>query len=202
MFAHSVRGAAAATAFLAFCSASAADENKLFITQDNTLAGALGNTLFVDQSAADGSTVMGVPDDILLNNTGPTAIDPASLPALQRGSGNAATVELSGAFSIGMLSQVGNDNAAVIDVSGNGSTGAVRQVGHRNEGEVNVTGNSLTGILIQNGSDNRQALNVTNANVVWTQNGSNIVQDGGSAEAVSPSVVSNGGTVIVTQTSR
>jgi len=199
MFVVPVRSIVAIAALIASCSLSVADENKLYIVQDSTLAGPVGNTLFVDQSSSQGSTVMGVPDDATLITASPSALDPATLPAVQIGSGNDADINLSGALSLGMLSQTGNGNAAIIDVSGNRSIGAVRQTGNRNTGEVNVAGDDLTGVLIQNGHGNSQTLNVTNANVTWTQNGNNITQ-GDASTFGNPSVVSNGATVIVTQT--
>lgn len=205
MFVVPVRGIVAIAALIASYSFGAADENKLYIVQDSTLAGPIGNTLFVDQSSSQGSTVMGVPDDTTLIsgpssiNASTSALDPATLPAVQIGSGNDAAINLSGALSLGMLSQTGSGNAAIIDVSGDRSIGAVRQMGDRNTGKVNVAGDDLTGILIQNGHNNSQTLNVTNANVTWTQNGNNITQGDASAFG-NPSVISNGATVIVTQT--
>lgn len=200
MMVLSVRSIVAAAAISSFCSAVSADENKLYIMQNSGIFGLPGNTIFVDQSSASHSIVMGVPDDVSLNNGTTTPVNPAALPLVQIGSGNDANINLSGAFALSMLSQVGDGNSANIGVSGSGSTGAIRQVGDRNIGEVDVTGSGLTGILIQNGNGNSQALNVTNANVTWIQNGNNIAQGGGAQGFTTPSVVSNGGTVIVTQT--
>ncbi|MFG6660969.1 hypothetical protein [Sulfitobacter sp. 915] len=196
----SVRGMLATAALFSLCSAVSADENRLYITQDSGLFDQSGNTIFVDQSLATNSIVLGVPDGVALNNGTISPVDPANSPLTQIGSANSATVNLSGAFSLGMLSQNGNGNNANINVSGAGSIGAIRQTGDRNFGEVDVTGGGLTGILIQKGNDNAQVLNVTNANVIWTQNGDNIALGSGVPGLTPPSVVSNGGTVIVTQT--
>ena len=194
---------------LALAGPAVAQENRLYITQD-TVGGADGNTLFVDQSLAARSTV-GRPE----------------APSTQIGFGNAATVDVAaddgevllrqgllGAPSIGgvavvtleqgavggfadiLQTGVGNDGQIVLTAPS--ATGRIEQRGDGNTGLLSVESADASATLRQLGDDNDIGLQVTGegANVSWT-----VIGDGVStAPSATPQVISNGGTVIVTQT--
>lgn len=205
-------GAAALAAAVVFWTpALAGNDNTLFILQDSA-SGGIGNTLFVDQSQADGSTVAG-------DRFGTT-------PATQQGFGNTANVTLTdelasvvlfqnnpatsgsvtdvnratlsgGALSTIILYQDGIGNIGAIDVNGQGSTGSLSQIGNNNNGSVSVLGSNATGELFQQGNNNDLGVEVRGAgtSVTYTLIGNNVTP------ATQPVVVSNGGTVTITQTS-
>lgn len=192
--------------------AIAGERNFLYIEQVSG-AGGLGNTLFVDQSAATDSMVAG---------------DTAGItPARQQGDGNEARITLTGGdgkvllsqqnTSAGFLSsqmnqaaihggdlatillhQEGFGNIGTIDVGPGGNTGALFQKGDRNDGAVIVTGSGNTGTLRQLGNDNTYELEVSGpagTSVQWNQIG-----DGVSAAPFTPAqVYSNAGTITITQ---
>jgi len=209
MISTRMTGAAALAAAVVFGSpAFAGNDNTLFIIQESS-SGGIGNTLFVDQQNASNSVVAG-------DAQGTT-------PAQQTGFGNAATVTVTGdggsvallqnnpvvsgsaadvnsaTLSVGALASVllrqdgfGNDGS--VDVAGVGAFGSLTQIGNGNFGEVSVTGNGASGALSQEGNNNTFGLQVTGANVTYTQVGNNL------STATLPTVVSNGGTVSITQT--
>lgn len=201
-----------ATATLVCCVGFAsADENRLFIIQDSSLVGGVGNTLFVDQSEASGSVITGDINASVLDQT----------PATQTGAGNSAqinisgvdgrvalnqtapegqignnvaNIDLSGLLATGVLTQSGIGNDGSLTVSGQGASASLEQLGDNNTGFVDVTGANAVGRLVQDGDNNDTGITVAGngANVTVTQTGNNIV--------TAPTVTTNGGTVIINQT--
>lgn len=202
---------------LALCASQGlADENRLFILQDNASANPLGNTLFVDQSLATNSTISG-----LAVTPGTEISDLAGIaqPATQRGGENFADIRitnsggqvalnqtnlglsgsntgeisLSALQAVGILAQTGFGNAATLSVLGDRSIASIEQVGNQNIGTVDVTGSDAAGRLVQIGNGNQSGLTVSGigAFVTLTQNGNNIVS--------SPTVITNAGPIIINQ---
>ncbi|TMM51861.1 hypothetical protein [Sulfitobacter sabulilitoris] len=198
----------ASAAVLLMAGASFADGNKLFITQDSSLAGAVGNTLFVDQSRADGSIVSGAlgststsatqtgpgnaADIRISGSQGQVALNQTSSVYLPQ-NGNSANVDLGGLLATGVITQTGISNSGGITVDGLRASGLLEQTGNGNVGSVEVSGTDAFGRLVQTGNNNNTGLVVTgaNTNVTLTQTGSNIT--------AAPTVASNGGTVIINQ---
>ncbi|MCA0922088.1 hypothetical protein [Pseudooceanicola nanhaiensis] len=193
---------------------SAGDGNVLNFLQLST--GADGNALFIDQSEATGSLIAGDP----LNIT----------PATQAGNGNTAEVEIrgnggtlvlnqnnaltglsignqaeaviAGVSGFGSILQLGDLNSATLSVQSpdafNPASGAIAQIGTANTGTLSVDGAGASGELRQIGNGNTNALSVegTGTTATYTQIGNGLSNQNGGV-----SVVSNGGSVSITQTS-
>lgn len=186
--------------------ASAGDDNTLYIKQDSLFA-LEGNTLTVDQSSVSNTRIAGAVD--------------GSVPALQEGGGNTANIDVTGDSAVVALlqsnpiggpgnsadlsagtlatvlvNQVGIGNTGSVMVTGLGNTGALDQQGNGNNGDVSVSGVGTQGKLVQVGNNNDFGLTVAGrgTNVTYQQIGDNLTPVG-----AGPSVVSNGGTVIITQ---
>lgn len=167
---------------------AAAQNNAILIDQGNPRGGDVGNTLFVDQTGASNSLVAGIetgqPQDILQLDPEitPLALGPVSnfdseAPAVQFGSGNSASITLSGDGVIAGLSQLGNDNDAVMNISGLGAAGTIFQDGNGNEADLLVLSDRGRGELVQIGNDNDTELAVTggpNASVSFTIEGNGV----------------------------
>lgn len=199
-----------AAVFLAMATGAWAQSNQIYLLQDSQVAG-IGNTLFIDQSAAIGSRV-----------------GSAAAPASQIGGGNAATISVSG-FGAGVaFSQSGSGNGATVsgdtlaaillDQQGSGNTGTINvgpfgnsgelvQIGDNNSGTVSVFGIGNRGRLAQLGNNNIYDLEVTGASLVPGYAGTNVeFTQSGSNLAANPTVsalqvfTNSGGTVQITQT--
>lgn len=189
--------------------ASAGDDNTIYIKQDSLFA-LEGNTLTLDQSSVSNTLVAGAVD--------------GSVPALQEGGGNTANIDVTGdnaviallqsnpiggsgnsvdlsagTLATVLVNQVGIGNTGSVTVSGLGNTGMLDQKGDGNNGSVDVSGLGTTGKLVQVGDGNDFGLTVggRGTNVTYQQIGNNL-----SPVGAGPSVVSNGGTVIITQITR
>lgn len=183
----------------------AAQDNSLYILQDNSTGG-MSNTLTVDQSAAGLSTVgtaevpveqLGSGNDAAISiiGTGSTA----SLSQRSLGTsfdGNNVTVDLIGTELVGSVLQNGSGNTGTLRVNGIGAEASLVQDGDSNTGAVLVDGNGISGTLRQFGDRNDTTLTVGGAGTNVTYN----VIGNGLVGSVPPSVVSNGATVTVTQT--
>ncbi|RFC66223.1 hypothetical protein DYI37_01815 [Fulvimarina endophytica] len=91
--------------------------------------------------------------------------------------------------------QDGRGNSADVSVNGQLSGAGAIQIGNDNQAEVDVEGNQVFGGILQQGNNNAAALSVVGApgtNVIYNQIGNNLV-------GAPPSVVSNGATVFITQ---
>ncbi len=192
---------------VAILPANAGSENSVYLLQETSPTGGLGNTLTVNQSSASNSLVAG--------NTSRTR------PAIQRGtsnsgtitvakknanviflqgnlnptsSWNSATVNITGADALALLQQNGLNNTGLIEVSGRWASGSLIQIGEGNNGTVTVSGESSSGLLVQDGDKNVYSLNVSGGDVSYTIIGSGVTS------STSPQVYSNGGTVTITQT--
>ncbi|MEY8837801.1 hypothetical protein AB9K41_02045 [Cribrihabitans sp. XS_ASV171] len=110
------------------------------------------------------------------------------------GLGNSATITGGELAAIG-LEQLGYGNTGIIEVSGIGNAGGLSQKGNDNFGKVIVSGTGNSGQLNQVGDRNTYTLQVggTSTDVTYTQVGNDL------SSSVSPSVFSNGGTVVITQ---
>ncbi|MEH6833123.1 MULTISPECIES: hypothetical protein [Falsihalocynthiibacter] len=186
----------------------AGDGNYLYLVQD-TQDSLLGNTLQIDQSLATNSSVAGSLNgfmpalqlgggnsaNITVENERATVLlnqDNSLAPSL---SGNAATI-FGGELAVVALEQLGSGNLGNIEVTGRGNIGSLSQTGDRNNGSVLVSGTSNSGTLNQVGNDNTYGLSVSGSatNVTFNQVGNNMTATG------SPTVFSNAGTVVITQT--
>lgn len=201
-------GACASVICLGASMAMAADGNQIYILQQSPLGIDSNNTLNVDQSAASGSTVAGafgaaarttpaLQDGI--DNSGNIEISGAGgqVAFLQEGIGNDATVSLSSALGMAFLQQDGNANSASLTVDPLGYSGAIQQIGSGNRGGLIVSGKGASGTLVQNGNNNAMDMTVSGigATVSYTFNGNNMAPAG-----TGPVVISNGGSVTITQT--
>lgn len=110
-----------------------------------------------------------------------------------RGAGNAAVVN-AGANSIAAVAQIGSGNLATLDVSGTLARGTVLQTGSGNNANLTVEGTGANGLIAQIGRNNVTTLEVSGASVNYTVIGNNLSNAGG------PQVYSNGATVTITQT--
>ncbi|MBU2359134.1 MAG: hypothetical protein KKB02_09425, partial [Alphaproteobacteria bacterium] len=98
-------------------------------------------------------------------------------PAVQFGSGNSASITLSGDGGVAGLNQLGNDNNAIINVDGLDASGSVFQNGDRNAADLLVSSSGASGALIQIGNDNNTRLSVSgsaNASVSFTLEGNGV----------------------------
>lgn len=188
----------------------AGDGNQIYILQQNTSGFAIGNTLEVDQSQASGSIVAGTFDPVTdgapqpalqdgINNIGRLVISGNAGQAvlLQSGTGNDASLTLSGALGMAALEQSGISNIASLTVEGNDAKGIIQQDGNRNDGQLTVSGAGASGKLVQQGNDNQFGFSVIgpNASGTYTAIGNNMTPAG-----AAPMVISNGGSVTITQT--
>lgn len=204
-----------------------AQSNTLTLLQQ-TDPGLPGNRIFVDQSLASNSNIGGLtitdtedslsfaPDGgaALQIGGGNSADITVSAADVQVGFsqnsrvdgttgletsvlGNVATLDISGVGAAAFLNQAGNGNNGTLTVSGFGATGVIDQVGNGNAGEVDVVGNGATGILRQIGDDNATSFQVVGDGTTATFQ---VVGSGIANAGATPQVISNGGTVIVTQT--
>src|SRR5690606_22320114 len=133
--------------------------------------GNAGNTLFVDQSDASNSLVVGLEGEgsPALQAGGDNSAmltilgDGGTVRFLQRnsaaglGTGNRATVNLTDSATA-LLSQVGSMNKATLNVSGIGAKGSIVQKGLRNDARLDVVGAGAENSITQNGDDNSTAL--------------------------------------------
>lgn len=189
--------------------AMAGDGNTLYLLQ-NSVGGAQGNTLTINQTLAFNSSIVGSED--------------GSTPAAQIGGGNLAEVTLEGeggfvllhqdsslsasllgnsAYLFGgeqatiALQQLGANNYARIDVFGSDNSGSLYQEGEGNHGTVAVDGEHNSGTLNQIGNNNVYSISVSGSStdVTFNQIGNNLAPTG-----LSASVYSSAGTVVITQT--
>ena len=189
--------------------AGAGENNSIYILQNSS--GGIGNSLVIDQSAAQNSLVAGnasgnVPArqtgdgntaEITLEGEGATVLFSQNNSLTSLVSGNSATISGGDLASI-VLNQRGSGNVADLQVSGLNNSAGLRQFGDNNDGSVLVSGNNNSGNLFQQGDGNSYTLTVTgtDTNVTFRQIGDNL----SSASGIGPSVISNGGTVQITQT--
>jgi len=199
-------------------SASFAGENKIYLLQNSGPNAVTGNTIMIDQGAASGSLVVGSLDvgplesrlpasqigdgnraEITIADTGGTVVfNQGSTDSFQPAN-NAATVNLNGFLGQAFLSQQGAENVGALSAIGSNVFASLEQIGNRNEGSVSVTGAGARGVLRQEGDDNNLGLTVTGAGTTatYTQVGNNLTAPSGFAQ-----VISNGGTVSITQYGR
>jgi hypothetical protein len=179
------------TAFgLSAAPALAGDSNTVYIKQDSSITG-VGNTIYVDQSAATGSRVGGfstVPDlsstPASSYNSNTSALNfPVDLAssARQLGGNNSAKITDTGVDDNISLYQnntqpglSGSLNYAEITLSGIGSLGGVIQNGYANTANLTVSGTQSAGGIWQQGDHNDGTVNVGGgAAALLVQNGSN-----------------------------
>lgn len=187
--------------------AFAGDGNQIYILQQSPLGLYGGNTLNVDQSGATDSTVAGdfgagasaapaMQDGI--GNSGQIDISGAGgqVAFLQSGIGNDASVSLSSALGMAYLQQDGNANTASLTVDPLGLSGAIMQIGNSNKAALSV-GAGAKGTLVQKGDNNQFGFSVSGAGTTasYTAIGNNLTPAG-----TGPVVISNGGSVTITQT--
>ena len=219
--------AVVATAAMAPLSASA-DFNTLVIEQTNE-PGDLGNTLFVDQSAATSSTVGGlVIENVLIDGMEGLTATPQSA-AVQAGSGNTADITITGSGGTARLSQVGDgndaalvlgtsltpatgslaiigqeglNNQASLTVLGTGSVGTILQTGNGNEAGLTVNGNNINAGVAQIGNGNKATdlIATGTANVQYIQIGDGLTAST-AAQVTSNAVTSNGAAITIIQRS-
>jgi hypothetical protein len=181
-----------ACAALALSSAPvlAGDSNTVYILQNSSING-VGNTIYVDQSAATGSQVGGFSTVPVLSstpvssyNSNTTALNfPVDLakPAEQLGGNNSAKITDSGVDDNISLYQnntkpgsPGSLNYAEITLSGLGSLGGVIQNGFANTAHLTASGPQSAGGIWQQGDHNDGTVNVSGgAAALLVQNGSN-----------------------------
>lgn len=236
-------GSAAALALgavLAVAPSHAGDGNTIYIIQENPAGSASGNTLSVNQSQANDSFVLGPSDGLLqhlrtLDRNGivdesvPDALVSTQIsltPALQRGSGNtatltidgnnaeiqllqdnqnylyladpgnAATVVTAGTNALGAIVQEGGSNNAILSL-GNNAQGLIGQFGTNLTANLTVP-DSSSGQIVQVGNNSQAMLSVNSgASVTYTQVGDNL-------GSVNPATVqvftTNPGNITITQT--
>lgn len=188
--------------------AAAGNSNTIYVIQESSLGGS-GNTLTVDQSAANNSLVRGLNEgeaakqkgdgnEAILTIEGTGGV----IELLQDNSasglpGNRARVEVNG-NALGTVSQIGSNNRAVLSVSGELAQGTIIQNGDLNTANLTVAGSDANGSITQTGGQTETQLNVLGAgtSVNYTVNGNGVsnVQAGGLQ------VFTNGATVTITQT--
>ena len=200
-------GILSATAVALLAGPAAAQNNSLYILQDNSTGG-MSNTITVDQSLASRSEVGTSAAPVLQLGSGNeaevTVIGSGSRVALSQRSvaststveGNTVTLDLVGTTLLGSVSQTGFGNRGVLSASGANAAASLVQEGNLNTGAVSVMGRDASGTLRQVGDRNETALDVrgTGTSVIY-----NVIGNG-LAATVPPSVVSNGATVTITQT--
>ena len=187
----------------------AAQSNSLFLLQESPVGSQIGNVLEIDQRGAQQARIAGFNparlDELRLDygDDGPLYLLGTEDPAIQRGEGNRAEINITGLGGTALLVQqgadsgFGEDNVAVIEVSGLRALGVIEQSGNNNRGEVVVTGDLSAGTLIQRGDNNTQTLLVESAGT------SVVVLQAGGTTVADPvvSVFSNsGGTIQINQT--
>lgn len=222
-------------AALAAPQARAGDNNVLRVIQESPSGSITGNTLFADQSNASNSLVIGPSAGLEAAARGLTgssnllsvdaltsqAGDPDS-EATQRGSGNTASIVMSGdggevqllqdnslsgfagnsanvttaGNALGAVLQTGDSNKATLDIDAGGK-GLIAQNGNSNEGSLSVDAGG-TGKLVQNGNGNFYPVTVNaGTNVTVTQNGSGLQPVGIAGMQV---YSTNPGAISITQT--
>ncbi len=200
---------AAAAALLPVACAWAGDSNTLVLLQD-TKHGS-GNSLFIDQSLANGSLLAGAPGglkpatqigggneaDIELQGEGASVFLSQNNSMMFNALGNTASV-FGGDLTNVVISQIGSGNVGTVDVPGQGSRGVLRQIGNDNFGSVEVSGINSSGSLNQIGNRNSWSLDVSgdSTRVFAAQIGNDISSLGGAGLEV----FSNGVTVNITTT--
>lgn len=189
--------------------AAAGSGNVVYLEQgDGTSA---GNELFIDQSDATNSLVAGAPDglspasqygtynsgEIILEGEGATVYFSQNNALTGSPFGNSATI-FGGELASIVLSQTGSRNTGEISVTGINNSAGLLQTGNGNDGNVNVSGSNNSGTLVQTGNQNSFSLSVAgdSTNVTYTQVGNGLSAVNGAG----PTVISNGGTVLITQT--
>ena len=172
-----------ATAVLlsALAQSALADENRIYLLQVSSNPGN-GNTLFVDQSNATGSLVHGIAPELVPPNTLANGT-----PAVQFGSRNRATINLTGVGSEVRISQQGlpdngsltpgfSNRARVVSL-GNNQVAELNQLGSNNTALIRLRpGDGTVGTLHQFGDENKGTLKIRGENTQGTliQNGNNI----------------------------
>ena len=189
----------------------AGSSNNVYLLQDSSTE--LGNSIFIDQSTANASSVAGSANGLLpasqtgsgnvanlrLSGQGGTAILNQNNLILAGATGNEAVAVLSD-YAKGTINQFGDGNTANLRVTGTldgtgGTAGTVNQLGNRNDATLTVEGRGASGKINQLGSGNTNALEVTGTgtSATYTQIGNNAANPQG------VTVVSNGGSVQITQ---
>ncbi len=186
----------------------AGDGNQIYILQNSPLGIAGNNELQVDQTQASNATVAGAFDAAAgstpalqdgTNNYGQILMtgNGGQVAFLQSGDGNNASVSMAAALGLAYMKQDGNDNTATLTLAPLASSGDIRQIGNGNRADLNVTGEGASGSLTQIGDNNQFGLTVSGAgaNASYTAIGNNLAPVG-----TGPVVISNGGSVTITQT--
>lgn len=197
---HRFRVALAGSAFVVASAgiALAGSNNFVSVKQESRPGSVSGNALLIDQSLASNSIVVG-PDatfvDQLVNGQFVSREDGSDLqggstlnpPALQRGEGNTATINITGDGGQIQLMQdtapgsaapgVGPGNDATIVASGQ-ALGAVIQLGVANQANLEIDGGlaGATGLIFQTGTDLNASLQVQPGGagqIIQNGNGSN-----------------------------
>jgi len=162
--------AAGAIAFsLSFSAlAHAGEGNTIFIRQESPAGSLTGNSLSIDQSNANNSTVAGPSIPSLLPYVGltlDTALQGQPRPALQYGEGNEAAITMTGNDGVLLLLQNSSPGTASPQFLPAGTAG--------NEATGTVAGDSL-GAVIQVGTGNTANLQLQNAQGLVGQFGTNL----------------------------
>ncbi|MDE4276374.1 hypothetical protein PXK58_18990 [Phaeobacter gallaeciensis] len=189
--------------------AAAGSGNVIYLEQGDGTS--VGNQLFINQSNATSSLVAGASGSQTParqqgnNNSGRIVLEGegAAVYFNQNSSlagvlqGNSATISGGDLASI-VLNQAGAMNIGTISVTGVNNSAGLRQEGDGNNGSVEVSGSNNSGTLIQEGNQNSFSLTVGGAstNVTYRQIGNGL----STVTGTGPTVVSNGGTVVITQT--
>lgn len=200
-------GLSASVLCFGVAAAQAGDGNQIYILQQSPLGLDGGNTLNVDQTAARGSVVAGAFNDAAsitpalqsgIGNSGQIKIsgEDGQVVFLQEGIGNAASVSLSSALGMAFLQQDGVANIATLTVDPLGASGMIQQIGNGNLADLTV-GAGAKGQLVQEGNNNQFGFTVSGAGTTasYTAVGNNMTPAG-----TGPMVISNGGSVTITQT--
>lgn len=162
-------GAIVATATAALLSAGpslAGDNNAVYIKQESPTGSLAGNSLTIDQSAAQNSLVIGpsVPSMLrFLNIDLESGLQGAPRAASQRGEGNEATITMMGDGGVLQLLQDTSPFQALQQA----------ESGTSNSATVTMTGAAL-GAVVQLGTDNTANLQLTEANGLIAQLGTQL----------------------------
>ncbi|NVO27621.1 hypothetical protein HJ526_09340 [Donghicola sp. C2-DW-16] len=145
-----------------------ADGNKIYLTQSAPFNGnSAGNTINVDQSAADFSLI-GLESNPALQagrgNSADILVEGYGSEILLRQENNSTNGNTAALYTYGMvdaaLTQSGEQNIATLRVMGPGMTGQITQDGNLNQGTLNAVGIMGTATLEQIGSNIDATLNV------------------------------------------
>lgn len=191
--------------------AALADNNQIFLRQQNVTGSSSGNTISIDQSKALGSLIAGnelgtLPAQQVGSSNQGTVVDQSQASTVLFSQGNASdpatgnigtiNLGLNGSGLFASLSQLGSLNEATINLSGSDNSASINQIGNDLVGAVSVSGSDTSGTLNQTGNGQEFELTVSGdgTNVTYNLLGNNI------GAVTGPTVFSNAGTVTVTTT--